>query len=120
MASLPRLGVAAAFAGTFGLVAAACGGAATGTVQGALKMVGGLGPDAGVRGTVRFQDRQGDVVTAQSRADGRFRVGLPPGSYTVTGRSSLVDSGRINCTASSPVVVPANRSTGVTVICLIR
>jgi hypothetical protein len=96
-------------------------GSATGTVSGRLVEVGGLMTvtgERGVRGSITFV-RDGYAVTFPAADDGSFSGQLPPGSYTVSGRSPQVGGGGIVCSPQQATVdVPA--SAPVLVMCPIR
>jgi hypothetical protein len=60
-----------------------------------------------------------DRVATAGR-DGRFKLSLPPGSYRVTGRSPLVQSGQMMCAAAAELHVSRGQpARSVTEICSI-
>jgi hypothetical protein len=90
-----------------------------GRVEGAFIAVGG---PAGVAtspeyGHVVFRSSTGSQRTVVAGRDGLFDVALPAGTYTVTGRSPLYDSGNADCIALGRVQVRAGQITHADVLC---
>lgn len=93
------------------------------TVPGTFERVGGLAPGAPhpLPGTITARTTTGETFTATADDKGHFKLSLPPGSYRVTGRSPLVQSGQMVCAASAELRVTHRPSSGtVTVVCSIR
>jgi hypothetical protein len=93
----------------------------TGTVSGIFETSGGA---PGYRphrlpGTVVFSDAKGDHVSVRVGAAGALVVRLPPGTYTAVGHSPMVHSGsdEMACDALKPLVVRADHTQTVTVVC---
>lgn len=71
-------------------------------------------------GTVSFRGPEGTDgdFLAVTGSDGRFQLGLPIGTYTVSGRSSGYQGGSQSCNVSGgPVTVNANATLSITVAC---
>jgi hypothetical protein len=87
----------------------------TGTITGALRVVGGPAPgtSAAVGGTIHINGRDGNLPLT-TRRDGTFSALLRAGDYTVTGTAR--GSG-LTCSADNPVVVTAGHTTHADVIC---
>jgi len=91
-------------------------------VTGKFVRVGGPAPGSPVPlpGTITARAATGQTFTATAGSNGRFKLSLPPGSYRVTGRSPLMQSGQMICGATARLRVargkPAPR---VTVVCSI-
>jgi hypothetical protein len=49
--------------------------------------------------------------------DGVFRIGVPPGTYTMTGTSPLYNSGHTVCHAQQPTTVAAGDAVTADVYC---
>ncbi len=94
--------------------------AGSGNLAGRLQAIGG--PSPGLRRPLNGSVYITGVVTRTIPvgADGRFAVDLPPGSYTVRGRSPLYDSGSADCTAQPPIIVRLRAVTTIDVACLER
>jgi len=94
-------------------VATACSqhGDATGTLQGHLYGVGGPAPGLPVPfpGTITVT-RNATSWEIKTGVDGFYTVTVPPGRYTVTGRSPHFNGGTESCPAPNPVEV-SNGST---------
>jgi hypothetical protein len=94
------------------------------SASGTLEMVGGPAPGSPrpVPGTVMFRSTGavGRTYSATAGADGHFELGLPPGSYMVTGRSPLYVQGLIDCQAGAPVMVSGAVMAPVLVTCQVR
>lgn len=106
-------------------VLAGCGGspgylqAVPGTFEGA----GGPAPGSPfpLPGTITARAATGQTFTATAGRDGRFTLSLPPGTYQVTGRSPLMQSGQMTCPATAELRVARGTPAGpVTVVCSIR
>ena len=92
----------------------------TGTVSGRLLLVGGPSPgiERGLAGTivVRSAAKSGPIVTSvDAKANGSFRVDLPPGHYVFIGRSSSLQG--VGCMGTHPVTVAASHLATVQVVC---
>ena len=73
------------------------------TVPGRFVRVGGPAPGSPVplAGTITARTATGETFTATAGRDGRFKLSLPPGTYRVTGRSPLMQSGQMICAATA-------------------
>ena len=117
--------VRAAVAATCAALAALVAGCSSDTavhriVTGRLVRVGGPAPGSPVplSGTIEARNRAGDVVAARVGRNGRFRLELAPGTYSLTGRSPLMEDGKMVCAAAKPVdVTRAGPTPRVPVIC---
>lgn len=92
------------------------------TVPGTFVRVGGPAPGSPfpLPGTVTARAATGGTFTATAGQDGRFKLSLPPGSYRVTGRSPLMQSGQMMCTAAAELHISRGQpARSVTVICSI-
>jgi hypothetical protein len=92
------------------------------TVTGTFVRVGGPPPGAPfpLPGTITARSATGAMFTATTGSSGRFKLSLPPGTYHVTGRSPLMQSGQMVCFATKELRVSANAPAGsVTVVCSI-
>jgi photosystem II stability/assembly factor-like uncharacterized protein len=91
----------------------------TGVVLGTLEAVGGVAPGAPrpLRGSITLRDAAGTAFTATAGSDGVFSFRVPTGSYTITGRSPLYDSGSVDCHSIEPVTVTAGATIRVVVAC---
>ena len=83
--------------------------------MGVLQAVGGPAPGTPrpLSGMVIITDHAGKTVTAVASSDGTFSTELPAGAYSVTGRSSLYQSGAQDCLSVPPTtaeVVTGERS----------
>jgi hypothetical protein len=104
------------------LALAGCGGTPgyRQTVPGTFERVGGPAPGAPfpLPGTITARTATGQTFTATAGQGGRFKLSLPPGSYQVTGRSPLIDSGQAPCPATAKLRVSRGQpARSVTVIC---
>lgn len=91
-------------------------------VPGKFVRIGGPAPGSPVPlpGTITARPAAGQAVTARVGQDGRFTLSLPPGIYRVTGRSALMQSGQMICTATAQVHVSRGKpARPVTVVCSI-
>jgi hypothetical protein len=89
-------------------------------VPGTFVRVGGPAPGSAVPlpGTITARAATGQTFTATAGQNGRFTLSLPAGSYHVTGRSPLIQSGQGSCAATAELRVAPGRSAGpVTVVC---
>jgi hypothetical protein len=103
---------------------AGCGASHNGyqTVHGRFVRVGGPAPGAPVPlpGTITARTRSGQTYTASAGKNGRFQLSVPPGSYRVTGRSPLMQSGQMVCNATAELhVTRGEHARPVTVVCSI-
>ena len=102
------------------LLAAGCSGTAEDAVEvsGTLRQTGGpLGvPQPGVPGMVTFRGGDDRSVEADAASDGTFTLRLPPGSYTVEGRSPTFAGGQGVCRADD-VRVASRAVAGIVVAC---
>jgi hypothetical protein len=92
------------------------------TVPGTFVRVGGpaLGSLFPLPGTITARASTGGTFTATAGRDGRFKLSLPPGSYRVTGRSPLMQSGQMMCAATTELHISRGQPAhSVTVICSI-
>jgi hypothetical protein len=96
-------------------------GAATGTLTGQVKYIGGPPPGLPrpvARGTVTLAGPgQAEAVMFEQ---GRFSVQLKPGVYKVSATSPDYNSGDAACDATHPARVTAGQATSVHVICQVR
>jgi hypothetical protein len=103
------------------LAAAGCSAPASqqGVVGGRLVQVGGPAPGVArpVAGAVIAIEKDGSAKTAVVASSGRFRVELPPGTYTFEGTSA---DGMQHCADKHPVVVTSTRVASTQVECPIR
>jgi len=91
-------------------------------VTGKFVRVGGPAPGLPfpLPGTITARAATGQTFTATAGDDGRFKLSLPPGTYRVTGRSPLMQSGQMICAATAAVRVTRGKPAGhVTVVCSI-
>jgi len=103
---------------------AGCGGSSGfhQNVPGRFVRVGGPPPGSPVPlpGTITARAVTGGTFTATAGNSGRFTLSLPPGSYHVTGRSPLMQSGQMICAATAELRVIRNMQAGsVIVVCSI-
>ena len=92
------------------------------TVPGKFVRVGGPAPGSPfpLPGTITARAATGETFTATANRDGRFKLSLPPGSYRVTGRSPLIQSGQAICGATRELHVSRGQPPRpVTVVCSI-
>ena len=61
-------------------------------------------------GKIEARAAGGDTFTASAGRNGRFRLPLPPGAYTVTGRSPLISGGKQPCRAGDRLRVTRHRA----------
>jgi hypothetical protein len=90
-----------------------------GRILGTLEAVGGPAPGTPrpLRGSITLRNSSGTAFTATAGSDGAFSVRIPPGPYTVIGRSPLYDSGIADCQPIEPVTVVAGTTIRVVVAC---
>ncbi len=122
-ATKPRAAIAVAAAGA--LIMTGCSGhpAFRHIVTGRLVRVGGPAAASPVPlpGKIEARSAAGDIFTASAGRNGRFRLSLPPGVYTVTGRSPLISGGRQPCLAGERLRVTGHRAARrIVVVCSIR
>jgi hypothetical protein len=60
------------------------------------------------------------VAHVEVGADGSFSVVVPPGKYSVQGRSRYYNGGRTPCFAKKPVAVTAGTSIETDVVCQVK
>lgn len=106
-------------------VLAGCGGSPRGyqTVHGTFVRVGGpaLGSPFSLPGTITARAGTGQTFTATAGRNGQFTLSLPPGSYHVTGRSPLMQSGQMICAATADLRVTHGKpARPITVVCSVR
>ena len=90
------------------------------TVPGTFVRVGARpGSPFPLPGTITARAATGETFTATAGQDGRFKLSLPPGSYRVTGRSPLMQSGQTMCAAAAERHIPRSACALVTVVCSI-
>jgi len=91
----------------------------TGTVVGTLREVGGPSPGLNrqIPGTVYATDASGTRWLAATTATQPFSLSLPGGTYRLTGRSPLINTGQTDCLPQAPVVVVGGKTTQVEVEC---
>jgi hypothetical protein len=104
------------------LIATSCGAAPTvetGVVQGMLEAVGGPAPGTPrpLQGSITLRDSDATIFTATVGSDGAFLVRVPIGTYAITGRSQVYDSGSVDCTSSGPVTLTVGATIRVLVAC---
>src|SRR5579859_5174335 len=108
------------------LVAAGCSAGAgttgaTGTVTGTYIRAGGPSgtPNVPLPGTISFRSQSGSTVSFSSDGSGKFTGQLPPGSYTVTAESSLINDGTAPCSSPLTTRVQAGKTVTITLVCAI-
>ena len=92
-------------------------------VPGTFLVAGGPAPGSPrpLSGTITARAASGQTFTATAGRNGRFTLSLPPGSYQVTGRSPLMQSGQMICAATSGLRVARGKpARPVTVVCSIK
>ena len=84
-----------------------------------LEAVGGPGPGPArpLNGSIALRDSDGAVVTATAGSDGVFLVQVPIGTYAITGRSPLYESGNTDCSSSGPATLMVGATIHVVVVC---
>jgi hypothetical protein len=105
-------------------VLAGCGGTSGyhQAVPGKFVRVGGPAPGSPfpLPGTITARAATGEKFTATAGRDGQFTLSLPPGTYRVTGRSPLMQSGQMICAATAELHVSRGQpARPVTVVCSI-
>lgn len=71
-------------------------------------------------GTITARAVTGETFTTTAGKNGRFKLSLPTGSYHVTGRSPLMQSGQMTCAATAELRVTRDKPAGsLTVVCSI-
>ena len=105
------------------LAAAGCSGTtgSTGTVTGTYIREGGPSgaPNVRLPGTITFRASDGTTTSFSSGTNGTFTGQLPPGSYTVTATSSLINDGTSACSQSLSTRVQAGKTVSLTVVCAV-
>jgi hypothetical protein len=107
---------------TIAILAGCSAGGYQQNVTGTFVRVGGPAPGSPfpLPGTITARAATGKTFTATASDDGHFRLSLPPGTYRVTGRSPLMQSGQMTCAATTTLRVTRGKSTDhVTVVCSI-
>jgi hypothetical protein len=92
------------------------------TVHGRFVRVGGPAPGSPfpLPGTIIARAVTGETFTVTAGRDGRFKLSLPRGTYRVTGRSPLMQSGQMICAATAELHVSRGQpARPVTVVCSI-
>ena len=114
-----------ALAAVIVVTAAGCGySGPMGEVQGTVVGIGGPPGDGFTsehplpeeQATVTLRGPDGLSISAHAGAGGKFSVDVPPGRYTVTGRSSDVLH-QDDCSASGAIMVTAGGTTAVALTC---
>ena len=105
------------------LAAAGCSSPAgpTGTVTGTYIRSGGPSgtPNVPLPGTISFRSGNGSVITVNSDSTGRFSGQLPPGTYTVTAASGLINDGKSACSQVLTTRVLAGKTVTLSLVCAI-
>jgi hypothetical protein len=91
-----------------------------GRVTGTLRIVGGVGVDRAIPGTVTLADASGRRVVVPTSATGSFGVSVRTGRYNVTLTSPQINDGRSECSVPTPTVVVRNEIAEVRVVCPIE
>ena len=88
------------------------------TINGTLEAVGGPAPGSPrpLPGNVTAAGR-GHRYTASVGSTGAYTITLPVGTYTLTGRSPLYQSGTLDCQAEDPVAVTSGGTVTANVYC---
>jgi len=112
------IGIALAAVCLAGLAACSGQGPADGTVAGHLYGVGGPAPGLPRPwpGTVTVTGPGGQRQVSVG-ASGSYSVMVPPGTYTVAGRSPLYESGAALCRAAGRVTVTSGHTAKADVLC---
>ena len=84
-----------------------------------LEAVGGppRGPARPLNGSIALRNSDGTVFTATTTSDGVFLVRLPIGTYAITGRSPVYESGDADCRSSGPATLTVGATIHVVVVC---
>jgi hypothetical protein len=113
-------------AGVFTVVMLAAAGCSTGsdpagTVTGTYIRSGGPSgaPNVPLPGTISFKAPGGSVITVNSDSTGRFTGQLPPGTYSVTAASSLINDGKSLCSQVLTTRVQAGETVTLSLVCAI-
>jgi len=102
---------------------------ATGTISGRLLAVGGLVDETRPLGGRIFASSRGNIFvptgsgrfTASVGSDGEYSITVPPGKYTVAGRSPQYNGGRTPCLAAKmPVIVRDGGDVVANVLCQLK
>jgi len=90
---------------------------ADGVITGSLVAVGGVPPGLPrpLPGSITARNAGGTVYTTSAGSNGAFFLRVPPGSYTVVGRSPLYDGGRVDCLPTKVPIGPITVATRATV-----
>ena len=101
-----------------------------GIVEGRMAEVGGPAPGLarGIAGTLVATSADGHQITAATAAGGRFSTELPPGSYTIVGRSPQYQNNQFTCpgryeggdAVGDTIVIRANHVAHVELVCNVR
>ena len=113
-------GIVAALA-MLALSASACGNERTGTISGHLYRVGGPPPGlpSPMPGAIDVTGQGTGTENTSVRVgpDGFYSVALPAGTYSLAGRSPLIDGGATSCHGSHNVTVQEGVTAEMDVIC---
>ncbi|MBO9523596.1 MAG: carboxypeptidase regulatory-like domain-containing protein [Nocardioidaceae bacterium] len=94
------------------------------TIQGRLLAVGGPAPGDPrpmKRGTVTLTGADGSRIQGQVDADGRFAIGVSPGTYRISARSKDYQGGAADCLpAKQPGPLDKGTTTTVDVVCSLK
>jgi hypothetical protein len=74
-------------------------------------------PNTPLPGTISFRAANGSTISVSSDGTGKFTGQLPPGSYTVTAKSGLINDGKSTCSVPLNTRVQAGRTVSLTIIC---
>jgi len=105
------------------------GSSATGTISGSLLAVGGLVDETRPLGGRIVASSRGNIFvptgsgrfTASVGSDGEYSITVPPGQYTVAGRSPQYNGGRTPCLAAKmPVIVRDGDDVVANVLCQLK
>lgn len=93
----------------------------TGTVTGTYIRSGGPSgtPNVPLSGTISFKASGGSVITVTSDSTGRFTGQLPPGTYSVTAASSLINDGTSPCSQVLTTRVQAGETVTLSLVCAV-
>ncbi len=88
------------------------------TISGTLVALGGPAPGSPrpLPGHVAASGR-GHTYTSTAGVDGVYSINVPPGTYTVIGRSPLYQSGDVDCETLAPVTATSASTVEVNVGC---
>jgi hypothetical protein len=106
-----------------GIAAAGCSSSTgpTGTVTGTYIRSGGPSgtPNMPLLGTISFRSGSGSVITVNSDSTGRFTGQMPPGTYSVTATSSLINDGNSPCSQVLTTKVLAGKTVTLSLVCAV-